>query len=59
MKTDIYWIQAPTSLIAAALLCMAIDEMDAEQAFTLIEESRGLSVPDTPAQRQWVADLEY
>lgn len=48
-----------SSLIAAAILLRAIDGIDAEQAFRLIEESRGLPVPDTPAQRQWVAYLEY
>lgn len=47
-----------SSLIAAATLCMAIDGIDAEQAFRLIEESRGLPLPDRPAQRQWVAYLD-
>jgi protein-tyrosine phosphatase len=44
-----------SSLMAACLMiCFGIG---AEDAFELIRESRGLSVPDTDAQRDWVLDF--
>ena len=44
-----------SSLMAAALL--ALDGLDADEAFALIRSARGLAVPDTEAQRLWVADF--
>jgi len=39
-------------LIAASLLAMA--GVDPETAFEQIEQARGVTVPETPAQRAWV-----
>ena len=44
-----------SSLMAACLMiCCGVG---AEDVFELIRESRGLSVPDTDAQRDWVLDF--
>jgi len=42
-----------SSLLAAAILVAAGSGVDA--AFEQLEEARGLSVPDTPEQKDWVA----
>ncbi|WEJ98189.1 MAG: dual specificity protein phosphatase family protein [Candidatus Sphingomonas phytovorans] len=44
-----------SSLMAASLL--ALEGMDADRAFALIKSARGVAVPDTEDQRQWVIDL--
>ena len=45
-----------SSLIAAcALVCLGLD---GERAFALIKEARGLDVPDTEEQREWVMGFE-
>lgn len=44
-----------SSLLAATALVLG--GMEAEPAFALIEQARGLRVPDTEAQRAWVASL--
>ena len=44
-----------SSLMAACL--MICSGVGAEEAFELIREARGLSVPDTDAQRDWVLDF--
>jgi protein-tyrosine phosphatase len=41
-----------SSLLAASLLVTS--GVDADPAFQLIEKSRGLAVPDTAEQREWV-----
>lgn len=45
-----------SSLMAAAML--VADGMDPVAALTAIESARGLSIPDTEAQRAWVLALE-
>ncbi len=45
-----------SSMMAAAPL--ALDGLDADEAFVLIRSARGVAVPDTEAQRLWVADFE-
>jgi len=44
-----------SSLMAASLL--ALDGLDADEAFALIRSARGVAVPDTEGQRLWVADF--
>ncbi len=44
-----------SALVAASLLVAAGEEPD--DAFRAIETTRGVPVPETRAQRQWVADL--
>jgi protein-tyrosine phosphatase len=44
-----------SSLIAASVLVML--GIDGEHAFDLLATARGLAVPDTKAQRQWVLDV--
>jgi len=41
-------------VIAAALISAGVD---AESAVAAIRQSRGLDVPETPAQRQWISDF--
>src|SRR5439155_25295079 len=45
----------PSPLIAAAALSSG--GQDAEGAITTIQRSRGLEVPETRAQRQWISDF--
>jgi protein-tyrosine phosphatase len=45
-----------SSLLAACVLACCGCESDA--AFAFIEKARGLSVPDTEAQREWVAAFQ-
>ena len=44
-----------SALIAAAALIL--DGQDAETAIRIVRQSRGLEVPETPAQRQWISDF--
>lgn len=44
-----------STLVAASLLVASGAEPD--EAWRAVEEARGCSVPDTDAQRQWVADF--
>ena len=44
-----------SSLLLASLLC--IEGYSAEAAFSLISEARGLRVPDTPEQVEWVKNF--
>ncbi|MDH3374660.1 MAG: protein tyrosine phosphatase [Gammaproteobacteria bacterium] len=43
-----------SSLVAAAVLLHA--GISADEAFSRIQDSRGLEVPDTPEQAQWLRD---
>jgi protein-tyrosine phosphatase len=43
-----------SSLVAAAVLLHA--GISADEAFSRIEKARGLAVPDTPEQAQWLRD---